>query len=74
MRVLRWPARSVSALAAACVGLTTLLPVAAQSQKGEDETEVFLSKPEFNPALPADAFDTRLPEGKEWQGQEVPLK
>lgn len=52
----------------------TLLPVAAQSQKGEDSTEIFLAKPAFNPELPKDCFDTALPEGKEWQTQEVPLQ
>lgn len=52
----------------------SLLPIAAQSWKGEDTTEVFLSKPAFNPALPADCFGTKLPEGKDWQTQEVPLK
>lgn len=52
----------------------TLLPVAAQSHKGEDSTEVFLAKPAFNPSLPQDCFDTTLPKNKDWQTQDVPLR
>ncbi len=52
----------------------TLEPIGATSTHGKDSTEILLSKPAFNPELPDKTFDTALPQGKEWQRQEVPIK
>ena len=49
-------------------------PVGATSLRGDDATEVLLSKPAFNDELPKDTFSTRPPEGADWRVEEVPKR